>query len=53
VGLSILLQLNTTAQVLGASSLVLVGAYPAMKRITWWPQAFLGEGETAGRGPFS
>lgn len=42
VGLSILLQLNSAAQVLGASSLVLVGAYPAMKRITWWPQAFLG-----------
>jgi 4-hydroxybenzoate polyprenyltransferase len=24
------------------ASLVLVGAYPLMKRLTWWPQAFLG-----------
>ncbi|PNH02840.1 4-hydroxybenzoate polyprenyltransferase, mitochondrial, partial [Tetrabaena socialis] len=29
-------------KVLGASSLLLVGAYPLMKRITFWPQAFLG-----------
>ncbi|HWY66736.1 MAG TPA: UbiA family prenyltransferase, partial [Rhizomicrobium sp.] len=28
--------------VLGASSLLLVAAYPFMKRITWWPQAWLG-----------
>lgn len=28
--------------VLGASSLALVAAYPAMKRVTYWPQAFLG-----------
>lgn len=28
--------------VLGASSLALVAAYPAMKRVTHWPQAFLG-----------
>ncbi|MEM7215093.1 MAG: 4-hydroxybenzoate octaprenyltransferase [Pseudomonadota bacterium] len=27
---------------LGASSLVLVAIYPFMKRITWWPQLFLG-----------
>ena len=27
---------------LGAASLVLVAAYPFMKRITWWPQAWLG-----------
>lgn len=27
---------------LGALSLVLVVSYPFMKRITWWPQAFLG-----------
>ena len=27
---------------LGVASLVLVALYPWMKRITWWPQAFLG-----------
>ncbi|KAI7844803.1 hypothetical protein COHA_001683 [Chlorella ohadii] len=41
-GLAILLQLNPYSQVVGASSLALVAAYPAMKRITGWPQAFLG-----------
>ena len=41
-GLGILLQLNTYSQILGASSLGLVVAYPLMKRITGWPQAFLG-----------
>lgn len=39
---TILLQLNTYTQVLGWCSLALVGTYPLMKRITWWPQAFLG-----------
>jgi 4-hydroxybenzoate polyprenyltransferase len=42
IGLAILLQLNLFAIVLGASSLLLVAAYPFMKRITWWPQAWLG-----------
>mmetsp|Transcript_70902 Transcript_70902/g.224469 ORF Transcript_70902/g.224469 Transcript_70902/m.224469 type:complete len:255 (-) Transcript_70902:48-812(-) len=41
-GLGVLLQFNTFTQALGASSLLLVWAYPAMKRITYWPQAFLG-----------
>ncbi len=27
---------------LGASSLALVVTYPLMKRVTYWPQAFLG-----------
>lgn len=27
---------------LGVLSLAFIGAYPLMKRITWWPQAFLG-----------
>src|SRR5439155_20917022 len=27
---------------LGVGSLALVAAYPFMKRITWWPQAWLG-----------
>ncbi|WIA35236.1 hypothetical protein OEZ86_003698 [Tetradesmus obliquus] len=42
LSLSILLQLNTYTQVLGVASLLLVGTYPLMKRVTWWPQAFLG-----------
>ena len=42
VGLLILLMLNVTAVMLGAASLILVAGYPFMKRITWWPQAWLG-----------
>ena len=42
LGALILLQLNSLTIVLGFVSLVFVIAYPAMKRITWWPQAFLG-----------
>lgn len=42
VGLVILLQFNTFAIWLGAGSLILVAIYPFMKRITWWPQAWLG-----------
>ena len=42
ISLGILLTLNLTAIALGAASLLLVGAYPFMKRITWWPQAWLG-----------
>ena len=41
-GLAILLQLNDFSKALGASSLALVAAYPLMKRVTDWPQAFLG-----------
>ncbi|CAG9466646.1 unnamed protein product [Pedinophyceae sp. YPF-701] len=41
-GLGILLQLPPAAQYMGCASLALVGTYPAMKRVTWWPQAFLG-----------
>ncbi len=42
IGLVILLQFNWFAVALGAASLLLVAAYPFMKRITWWPQAWLG-----------
>lgn len=42
VSLLILLTLNLTAVLLGVASLALVAAYPFMKRITWWPQAWLG-----------
>lgn len=41
-GLGVLLQLNHFSQILGAASLGLVVTYPLMKRITGWPQAFLG-----------
>jgi len=40
--LVILLSLNLIAVVLGVASLGLVAAYPFMKRLTWWPQAWLG-----------
>ena len=40
--LAILLTLNPLAIGLGAASLGLVAAYPFMKRVTWWPQAWLG-----------
>lgn len=42
LGLGVLVQLNDYSKILGASSLALVAAYPGMKRITNWPQAFLG-----------
>jgi 4-hydroxybenzoate polyprenyltransferase len=41
-GLVILLQLNHLSIKLGAASLVLVAIYPFMKRLTYWPQLFLG-----------
>ena len=41
-GLLILLQLNPICILLGVASLALVAAYPFMKRITWWPQLWLG-----------
>jgi 4-hydroxybenzoate polyprenyltransferase len=42
VGLVVLLQLRWEAQAVALGSLALVAAYPFMKRITWWPQAWLG-----------
>jgi len=42
VGLVVLLQLNVHASAVALVSLVPVVAYPFMKRITWWPQAWLG-----------
>ncbi|MCH8686025.1 UbiA family prenyltransferase [Sphingosinicellaceae bacterium A1X5R2] len=42
VGLAVLLTLNPAAQIVALGSLVLVAGYPFMKRITWWPQAWLG-----------
>ena len=42
IGLAVLLQFNRFAVLLGLASLVLVFTYPFMKRITYWPQAWLG-----------
>lgn len=42
IGLVVLLQLRPIAQAVALVSLIPVAAYPFMKRITWWPQAWLG-----------
>ena len=42
IGLIVLLQLNSMAALIALASVVPVAAYPFMKRITWWPQAWLG-----------
>ncbi|HHK74864.1 MAG TPA: 4-hydroxybenzoate octaprenyltransferase, partial [Rhizobiales bacterium] len=42
VGLLVLVQFNAFTIWLGISSLALVVIYPFMKRITYWPQLFLG-----------
>ena len=42
IGLIVLLQLPRIAQGVALISLFPVAAYPFMKRITWWPQAWLG-----------
>jgi 4-hydroxybenzoate polyprenyltransferase len=42
VGLVVLFQLRGAAQLVALGSLALVAAYPFMKRLTWWPQAWLG-----------
>jgi 4-hydroxybenzoate polyprenyltransferase len=41
-GLGILLLFNRATIIMGVSSLAFVFAYPLMKRVTWWPQLFLG-----------
>ncbi len=41
-GLIVLLQLRWQAQIVALGSLALVAAYPFMKRIIGWPQAWLG-----------
>jgi 4-hydroxybenzoate polyprenyltransferase len=42
VGLIVLFQLPRAAQYAALASILPVAAYPYMKRITWWPQAWLG-----------
>lgn len=41
-GLCILLQMGFVAILLGILTLPLIISYPLMKRVTWWPQFFLG-----------
>jgi 4-hydroxybenzoate polyprenyltransferase len=41
-GLAVLITFNFLTIIIGIASLALVAAYPFMKRITWWPQAWLG-----------
>ena len=42
IGLVVLVQLNLMAAIVSLVSIAPVAAYPFMKRITWWPQAWLG-----------
>jgi 4-hydroxybenzoate polyprenyltransferase len=42
VGAAILFSLNRLSILLGVAVLGLIGTYPFMKRITYWPQLFLG-----------
>lgn len=42
LGLAVLVSFPPFAIAIGAASLLLVFPYPFMKRITWWPQAWLG-----------
>ncbi|MGE0259724.1 MAG: 4-hydroxybenzoate octaprenyltransferase [Alphaproteobacteria bacterium] len=42
VGAAVLFSLNRLSILLGLSVLILIGTYPFMKRITYWPQLFLG-----------
>ena len=42
IALIILIQFNHLTIILGMSSMILAFSYPFMKRITYWPQLFLG-----------
>ena len=42
IGAAVLFSLNRTSMLLGAAVLGLIGTYPFMKRVTYWPQVFLG-----------
>lgn len=42
VGLVVLLQFNRFTILTGLASLLVVAIYPFMKRVTYWPQVFLG-----------
>jgi 4-hydroxybenzoate polyprenyltransferase len=42
VGLLVLIQFNRFTVMVGLASLLVVAVYPFMKRVTYWPQIFLG-----------
>jgi 4-hydroxybenzoate polyprenyltransferase len=42
IGLAVLTTLPPVAQIVSLIAVPLVAAYPLMKRVTWWPQAWLG-----------
>jgi 4-hydroxybenzoate polyprenyltransferase len=42
IGLAVLMQVNRFAIATGIASLAIVAVYPFMKRVTYWPQIFLG-----------
>jgi 4-hydroxybenzoate polyprenyltransferase len=42
IGFGVLLLFNKVTIITGILSLLLIFTYPLMKRITWWPQLFLG-----------
>lgn len=42
IGLVVLLMLPQSAQIVALLAIPMVAAYPFMKRITWWPQVWLG-----------
>jgi 4-hydroxybenzoate polyprenyltransferase len=42
VGAAVLLNLNRASVLLGVAVLGLIATYPFMKRVTYWPQVFLG-----------
>ncbi len=42
IGFLVLIQFNPFAIIVGVASLVTIAVYPFMKRVTFWPQLFLG-----------
>ncbi len=42
IGLLVVVQLNPAAALIALASLAPVAVYPVMKRLIWWPQAWLG-----------
>lgn len=42
IGLVVLVQLHLPAAIVSVAAILPVAAYPFMKRITWWPQVWLG-----------
>jgi len=42
IAVVVLLQLSRTAEIVALVSVAPVAVYPFMKRLTWWPQAWLG-----------